>query len=196
MRTSDVWNRELEFRAPEYLFVQAPSGTGKTTLVHSLYGNRRDYTGTISWDGKAIGDLGPEELATLRAGRLSVIFQDMRLFPSLSTWDNLELKRSLGNIISPEELRDWMQRLGIADKKDSLAATLSYGEQQRVAILRSLLQPFSWILMDEPFSHLDQNNTRIAAALILEQVQRHNAGMLLADLDQNNFFPYHKTLFL
>lgn len=195
-RESDIWNRELVFPSPEYLFVRAPSGTGKTTLIHSLYGIRNDYEGNISWNGKDIKSLKPEEIATLRAGNLSVIFQDMRLFPSLTTWDNLELKRSLCPIISAEELSDWMQRLGIADKKQATAATLSYGEQQRVAILRALLQPFSWILMDEPFSHLDKQNTAIAAGLILEQVQRHKAGILLADLDDNDFFPYHKTLLL
>jgi len=58
------------------------------------------------------------------------------------------------------------------------------------------LQPFSFLLMDEPFSHLDKKNTSIAAALILEVVQKNKAGLLLADLDENNFFPYHKTLSL
>jgi len=195
-RPTAIWDQDLEFRNPEYVFLQAPSGTGKTTLIHSLYGLRRDYTGTVSWDGHELRSISSEDLALLRAGSLSVIFQDMRLFPGLSAWENLELKRSLTDTISKEELTDWMLRLGIGDKKESLAATLSYGEQQRVAILRALLQPFSWLLMDEPFSHLDQHNTGIAAALILEQVRRNKAGLLLADLDENTFFPYTQTLHL
>lgn len=195
-RPSDIWLQSIVFSAPEYISVQAPSGTGKTTLIHCLYGLRKDYTGKISWNKKDINSNTPESLAQLRSQEMSVIFQDMRLFPDLSAWENLELKRSLSDSVKEEEVSEWMKRLGIGDKKNALAKTLSYGEQQRLAIVRSLLQPFSFLLMDEPFSHLDNNNTQIAAALILEVVQRNNAGLLLADLDENNFFPYHKTLLL
>jgi putative ABC transport system ATP-binding protein len=195
-RPSGIWNQSLQFRSPEYLFVQAPSGTGKTTLIHSLYGLRADYTGSVQWDGMALQKADAEQVAQLRSSSLSVIFQDMRLFPDLTAWENLELKRSLTDTVPAAQVTEWMQRLGIGDKKESLGRTLSYGEQQRVAIIRSLLQPFRWLLMDEPFSHLDKNNTALAAALLLEVVQRNEAGLLLADLDENTFFPYHQTLFL
>jgi ABC-type Mn2+/Zn2+ transport system ATPase subunit len=58
------------------------------------------------------------------------------------------------------------------------------------------LQPFSWLLMDEPFSHLDHANTQKAITLIAEVVKQHGAGMLLADLDENNFFPYTQKIIL
>lgn len=193
---SEIWLQNLSFSAGEYTGVQAPSGTGKTTLIHSLYGIRKDYEGKIFWDNKDLRTYKPEEISDLRSKKLSVIFQDMRLFPELSAWENLQLKRNLCNTVEDKEMENWMQRLGIGDKKNSLGKTLSYGEQQRLAIIRSLLQPFSYLLMDEPFSHLDHNNTKIAAALILEVVQRNNAGFLLADLDENSFFPYHKKLML
>jgi len=195
-RNSAVWNRQLQFRSPEYLFIQAPSGTGKTTLVHSLYGLRTDYTGSVQWNDTRLEKADPEAVATLRSRELSVIFQDMRLFPDLTAWENLELKRSLTDTVPAAQVAAWMERLGIGDKKESLGRTLSYGEQQRVAIIRALLQPFQWLLMDEPFSHLDKRNTEIAASLILEVVQANKAGILLADLDENTFFPYHQTLFL
>jgi putative ABC transport system ATP-binding protein len=89
-----------------------------------------------------------------------------------------------------------MDTLGVADKRLSLARTLSYGEQQRVAIIRALLQPFKWLLMDEPFSHLDHANRARAAKLIGEVVEQNRAGMILADLDDNNFFPYTQTIVL
>lgn len=195
-KSSDVWLQSLLLVSPEYVFIKAPSGTGKTTLIHCLYGIRNDYDGSIKWSQKDLRTETPEAIAELRAKKISVIFQDMRLFPELSSWENLEIKRTLTNTISEEEAGEWMKRLGIGDKKNALAKTLSYGEQQRLSIIRSLLQPFSFLLMDEPFSHLDQRNTSIAAALILEIVQRNNAGLLLADLDENTFFPYHKTLSL
>ena len=195
-QTSDVWLKNFKASSPEYISIQAPSGTGKTTLVHFLYGLRTDFEGNIFWNKKDLSQFSAEEKAVLRATEVSVIFQDMRLFPELSAWENLELKRSITNTVSAEEASEWMQQLGIGDKKNARAQTLSYGEQQRLAIIRSLLQPFSFLLMDEPFSHLDHKNTAIAASLIAQIVQRNNAGLLLADLDKNDYFPYHKTYIL
>lgn len=191
---SAVWNKQLVFHGGEHVFIQAPSGTGKTTLVHFLYGLRSDHEGAVLWDSKPAA--GSEQLAALRSRDVSVIFQDMRLFPELTAWENLEAKRTLTNTVNEAAVLEWMMRLGIGHKKDAVAATLSYGEQQRVAIIRSLLQPFKWLLMDEPFSHLDHANIEKAAALIWEVVTANKAGLLLADLEDNNYFPYSQKLVL
>lgn len=193
---SGLWKAHESFNKGEYVFIQAPSGTGKTTLVHILYGLRKDYEGTVKWDSNTLSNMDMEALARLRTNNISIIFQDMRLFPELSAWENIEIKRKLTNTISAEQAGAWLDRLGLADKKNSLARTLSYGEQQRVAIVRALLQPFDWLLMDEPFSHLDHGNTAKAIALIGEVVKQHNAGMILADLDENNFFTYTQKIVL
>jgi ABC-type lipoprotein export system ATPase subunit len=195
-RNSDVWLQKLLFTSPEYISIQAPSGTGKTTLMHCLYGLRSDYEGTINWNEENLRSKTGEGIAQLRSKEISIIFQDMRLFPELTAWENLEIKRSITNTTTPQDVVEWMNKLGIDDKKNSLAKTLSYGEQQRLAIIRALVQPFTFLLMDEPFSHLDQKNIVLAATLILEVVRQNNAGLLLADLDENSFFPYHKTLLL
>ncbi len=176
------------------LFIQAPSGTGKTTLIHMLYGLRTDFSGEAFWNKSEIRKLDDEAVGALRQREVSVIFQDMRLFPSLTAWENLEVKRVLTNTITPEQVRTMMAALGIADRAERPALTLSYGEQQRVAIIRALLQPFKWLLMDEPFSHLDQANTARAAALIDEVVRRNGASFLLADLDDNAHFSYTEKL--
>jgi ABC-type lipoprotein export system ATPase subunit len=194
--TSGMWKTTRTFNEGEYLFVQAPSGTGKTTLVHILYGLRKDYTGAVNWDNYTMTTIDAESLAALRAQKLSVIFQDMRLFPELTALENIEIKRKLTNSVSEQQAEEWLERLGLRDKKHSLAATMSYGEQQRVAIIRSLVQPFKWLLMDEPFSHLDHGNTQKAIALIGEVVAMHKAGMLLADLDKNHYFNYTQTILL
>ena len=193
---SGIWKSNLSISKGQYVFVQAPSGTGKTTLIHILYGLRKDYEGTIKWSDTNLTLADSETLATLRTNGISVIFQDMRLFPELTAWENMEIKRRLTNTVTEQQAHDWLDRLGLKDKKNATANTLSYGEQQRVAIVRSLLQPFEWLLMDEPFSHLDHANTQKAIALIAEVVKQHNAGMILADLDENNFFPYTQTLML
>lgn len=195
-RPSQVWNTELTLPAGAFVFVQAPSGRGKTTLINMLYGLRTDYAGTISFDHHNMQQLSDDQLSQLRARSLSIVFQDLRLFPSLTAQENIESKRLLANAVSAEEVRSWMDQLGIADKAHAKADTLSFGEQQRVAIIRALAQPFSWLLMDEPFSHLDVANRQRAIDLIDSEVRRRNAGIMLTDLDANNFFTYSHTLMM
>jgi putative ABC transport system ATP-binding protein len=192
--TSGVWMQDIALEQGEYVFVQAPSGTGKTTLIHLLYGLRNDYEGNINWDGKKLSTTNSEALAALRSKDVSVIFQDMRLFPELTALENIEVKRTLTNTVDTTTIDGWMARLGIAHKKQSLAATLSYGEQQRVAIIRALVQPYKWLLMDEPFSHLDNENIHKAAQLIVEVTKQNDAGLLLADLEDNNYFNYSRKI--
>lgn len=195
-RKSGVWLQNITFNKGEYIFIQAPSGTGKTTLIHILYGIRKDFEGNVQWSNSNITTTDDEALAKLRKQNISVIFQDMRLFPTLTAWENIGIKRRLENTVTEEEAEQWLARLGLQDKKNSLAGTMSYGEQQRLSIIRALLQPLDWLLMDEPFSHLDHANTAKAIALIDEVVKRNNAGLILADLDENNYFPYTQTLLL
>jgi ABC-type lipoprotein export system ATPase subunit len=194
--TSGIWMQDIALQQGAYVFVQAPSGTGKTTLIHLLYGLRSDYGGNISWGDEKLSDVSNEALAALRSKDVSIIFQDMRLFPELTAWENIEVKRTLTNTVDTPTIDSWMERLGVAHKKQSLAATLSYGEQQRVAIIRALVQPYKWLLMDEPFSHLDNENISKAAQLIDEVTQQNNAGLLLADLEDNNYFNYSRKITL
>ena len=84
----------------------------------------------------------------------------------------------------------------MSHKTDAKADTLSYGERQRIAIIRALMQPFNWLLLDEPFSHLDNNNRQKAIELIEETVHTRKAGMILADLNANTHFAYTQTLIM
>ena len=196
LHQSGIWNRVKVFQKGDFVFVKAPSGTGKTTLIHILYGLRSDYNGELLWNEENLRKASAEMVARLRRDSVSIVFQDLRLFPELTTWENLEIKRQLTNTVTARQVEEWLSRLGIADKRNSRAATLSYGEQQRVAIIRALLQPFKWLLMDEPFSHLDIDNIGKAVTLIGEVVQKNGAGLLLADLDDNTFFSYGQIVAL
>jgi len=86
------------------------------------------------------------------------------------------------------------ERLGVTHILEQRAGLCSYGEQQRIAVIRSLVQPFDWLLMDEPFSHLDHENIEKAAALITEECSKRNAGFLLTDLEEDNHFNYTRKL--
>jgi len=164
--------------------------------MHILYGLRKDYEGKACWNDVNMLEMNNAQIAHLRATYVSIVFQDLRLFPEMTLWENLEIKRTLTNTIAPEQVDEMLQRLGIYEKKNAIAKTLSYGEQQRTAIIRSLLQPFEWLLMDEPFSHLDAENIEKAVALIHEMTEINKAGLLLADLERNDLFVYHKRLYL
>jgi putative ABC transport system ATP-binding protein len=91
---------------------------------------------------------------------------------------------------------DMSDALGISSILDQRAGLCSYGEQQRIAIIRALMQPFDWLLMDEPFSHLDAENTKKAALIIQNECKKRNAGFLLTDLDEDDHFHYSKKLSL
>lgn len=86
--------------------------------------------------------------------------------------------------------------VGVAGILQQRAGLCSYGEQQRIAIIRALIQPFDWLLMDEPFSHLDKDNIAKAAALIAAECTKRNAGFILTDLDEDAHFNYSRKLLL
>ncbi|MES2331876.1 MAG: ATP-binding cassette domain-containing protein [Bacteroidota bacterium] len=196
-RSSDVWNTSVLFSQGEFIKIKAPSGTGKTTLVHLLYKLRHDYEGTIMINARSIADFSEDELAGLRQDKISIIFQDLRLFPNLTARENIELKRILHTPFYDEDVIDKMSEiLGISHVLEQKAGLCSYGEQQRIAIVRALIQPFELLIMDEPFSHLDIVNTQKAAALIEVECRKRNAGFIITDLDEDNNFIYNRHLIL
>lgn len=191
-RGSDIWNQELVFRQGECIRIKAPSGSGKTTLMHYLYQLRKDYTGKILWNSQE--HFSGNELARFRATQISIVFQDLRLFPQLTARENILLKKAISNndAITDTQIATMAEQLQITHILDQPAGICSYGEQQRIAIIRSLVQPFQWLLLDEPFSHLDEANTSRAAELIQEVCTNHHAGLLVTDLDDDNHFNYTK----
>ena len=194
-RGSDIWNNHLQFSKGEWIKIVAPSGTGKTTFIHIIYKLRNDYEGTVAWNNKDIRTITGDALAQIRQQNISIVFQDLRLFPNLTARENIELKRVLQKPIYESSIIDAMaERLGVTHILEQCAGLCSYGEQQRVAIIRSLLQPFDWLLMDEPFSHLDHENINKAAALITEECIKRNAGFLLTDLEEDDHFNYTRKL--
>jgi putative ABC transport system ATP-binding protein len=194
-RGSDIWNRHLQFSKGEWVKIKAPSGTGKTTFVHIIYKLRNDYEGTVLWNNKYLNEISGDTLAQLRQQNISVVFQDLRLFPNLTARENIELNRVLQQPFYESNLIDAMaERLGITHILQQRAGLCSYGEQQRIAIIRSLVQPFDWLIMDEPFSHLDYENIMKAAALIAEECKKRDAGFLLTDLEEDDHFNYTQKL--
>ncbi len=188
-QNSGIWGKDLHFSNGDLIKIVAPSGTGKTSLIHFLYRMRIDFEGSIFYDNKSLKHFSNEEIANLRRNQLSVVLQDMRLFGEQTLFQNLEIKRQLNPFHPPEKIAEMAERLGIATRLSAPAKNCSYGEQQRAVIIRALLQPFDFLLMDEPFSHLDEANARKAMELIMEEVQLRRAGVIFAELERVDFFP-------
>ena len=196
-QNSDVWNKDCVFNQSEHIKIKAPSGTGKTTFVHILYKIRNDFGGTVLYDDKNYVDIVNDELANIRQHKISIVFQDLRLFPNLTAFENIELKRIMQQpLYEKEKIFEMAEILGISHIMQQQCGLCSYGEQRRIAIIRALIQPFEWLLMDEPFSHLDKKNTAKAAALIAGECAKRNAGFIVTDLDEDENFSYSRKLVL
>lgn len=193
---SEIWEKTLTIKKGEHLHIVAPSGSGKTSLIHFIYGLRKDYTGSIFYDDTNIKKLSTESFSLFRQKEISIIFQDLRLFENQSVRENIEIKRILNPGHPREKIDEMAKRLGIDNKLNQSVKTCSYGEQQRVAIIRALMQPFDFLLLDEPYSHLDEVNRKKATELIYEECEKRNAAMIFADLKELDFLKGEKVLML
>ena len=182
---SEVWQSELSFEKGCNYLVSAESGSGKSSLCSYIYGYRSDYSGKITFDDDDISRFDVSRWCELRQRHLAYLPQELRLFPELTAMENVELKNNLTGAKSRKEIEDMFALLGISDKVDVRAAFLSMGQQQRVAIIRALCQPFDFILLDEPVSHLDEMNNRLAAKLIAEEAASQGAGIISTSVGNN-----------
>ena len=179
---SDVWMGKCTFRKGQRYLIKAPSGRGKSSFMHLIYGLRRDYKGMISIDDVEVNKMESEELAALRKAKLSMVFQDLRLFPQLTALENILIKNDLTKHKTTDEIHQMAAKLNVVDILEQTPATLSYGQQQRIALIRALCQPFDYLLLDEPFSHLDEANIRQARELIDGELKTTGAGLIIVSL--------------
>jgi putative ABC transport system ATP-binding protein len=187
---SEVWNTNLTLNKGERYIVEAPSGRGKSTFLGILFGSRKDFKGHVSFDEMDVASISKSDWSTIRSSKISMLFQELRLFEMLTVRENLELKLALNTTVSIVQAEQWLARLGLEGFMERKCQTLSYGQQQRVAIVRALCQPFEWLLLDEPFSHLDERNATVALELIQEVCAAQNAGLIVTSLGsaQNRMF--------
>ena len=190
---SDLWQQDVTFERGHLYLIEAASGTGKSSLCAYLSGYRKDYSGTIAFDGGDIRQLRNSSWTALRQRSLSHMFQELRLFPELTAWENVQIKNQLTHYKSDADITAWFSALGISEKKDARLGCMSFGQQQRVALIRALCQPFDFLLADEPVSHLDKENSRVMGEIMMDEARRQGAGVLVTSIGHHMDLPYEKV---
>lgn len=162
-------------------FLSGPSGAGKTSLMSLMYLGRQPTRGTVTMFGHDISTLDRDQLASFRQ-RVGVVFQDFRLLPHLSVFDNVALPLRISGKSEKEiynnvtELLEWV---GLGDHTRALPPTLSGGQQQRVAIARAVIARPKLLMADEPTGNLDDEiGFRLMG--LFEQLNRMGTTIVIA----------------
>jgi putative ABC transport system ATP-binding protein len=195
IKKTAVWNTKLAFEPNKYYQIYSPSGKGKSTFCHTIYGLREDYEGTLSFDEEDTLDFSLEKWAGLRREKLSFLFQDLRLFTELSGLENIEVKMHLGSLYKVINAIEMAKDLDVYHCLHKPVKILSYGERQRIALIRALIQPFEVLLLDEPFSHLDPENIEKAILWIDKICKKNQATLILMGLsDESDLLKFDEVL--
>lgn len=193
---SDVWLSSLTLRKGGRYLIAAESGTGKSSLCAFIYGSRTDYEGSISFNDTTIRSLDISAWQEIRRKNLAYLPQDLALFPELTALENIKLKNDLTAHLSPERIDEMLELLGIDARRDFPVGRMSVGQQQRVGIIRALAQPFDFILLDEPVSHLDARNNMVVAALVDQEATRQGAAVISTSVGNHLMLANSETIAL
>lgn len=191
---SEIWLQDVTFEKGNFYLVEAASGTGKSSLCSFIYGYRQDYKGDILFGNDDIRRYKMKDWVDNRKHVLSILFQELRIFPELTALENIHLKNSLTGFKTEKEILAYFDALGIADKLHQKMQFLSFGQQQRVAFIRTLCQPFDFAFLDEPISHLDDNNARIMGEMITAEAARQGAGIICTSIGKHIELPYKQVM--
>lgn len=154
----------LEIASGDYVAVVGPSGSGKTTLLSLLGGMLSPNTGKVFVSGVSIYDQPVAARAALRRSRIGFVFQTFNLVPYLTALENVEIPLYWAGIPATEQrarARELLERMGLGDRVDHKPGELSTGQQQRVAMARTLANNPPIILADEPTGNLDPESRKI-----------------------------------
>lgn len=191
---SQVWHTECDFEKGNTYLVEAESGMGKSTFCSYLLGYRHDYSGQIFFDQDDVRRYKISQWVTVRQQHIGMLFQEMRLFPELTALENVQIKNRLTTTVSKATIEDWFSKLGIAEKLHQKAGLLSQGQQQRVAFMRSLAQPFDFLVVDEPISHLDDVNAQLMAEMVMQVKESTQCGVIVTSIGKHLPLTYDYTL--
>lgn len=194
---SEIWNKIINFNKEEKWLIVAPSGSGKSTLATALLGIHQQYSGEIKYDETEIKKLHLEKIVEFRKESINLMFQDVRLIKNLTLKENILLRVFDKNKSSfLHNLNEYAKHLNIENLLDKKAENCSYGERQRAAIVRSLINPTIFLIYDECFSHLDVANKKKAFKLIDKVANEKKCTIIFFELNEFQFEHDYKILYL
>lgn len=170
----------------EFIAVVGPSGSGKSTLLHLIGGVDRPNDGKIYIEGTDISNYSSKELALFRRRKVGIVYQFYNLIPNLTVKHNIELPLILdGRRVNTELFDDIVNKLGISKKLNNFPSELSGGQNQRVAIARSLIYEPSLLLLDEPTGNLDRKNSNEIIEILKYFNHTSNQTIILVTHDES-----------
>lgn len=173
----------LSLNEGEFILLLGQSGSGKSTLLNLISGIDAPDSGDIFIDGTAINRLSERERTLFRREHIGFVFQFFNLIPTLTVFENVTLAMQLKGGLSAEKMKTagvLLERVGLADRRDTFPDRLSGGEQQRIAILRALAHDPTLLLADEPTGNLDETTGETIMQLLLELTRRAGKTLLMA----------------
>ncbi|MFO0841009.1 MAG: ABC transporter ATP-binding protein [Gemmataceae bacterium] len=177
----------LSIRRGERVALLGKSGSGKSTLLHLLGGLDRPTSGTVEVAGRDLAALSPRHLAEHRLRTVGIIFQSFNLIPTRTALQNVELPMVFAGLppaVRGGRARAVLEAVGLGHRLDHRPTQLSGGEGQRVAIARALVNDPALVLADEPTGNLDSGTAAAIMELLLGQVARAGATLVLVTHDQ------------
>jgi putative ABC transport system ATP-binding protein len=185
-RTTAVKEVTLTTYFGEIVYIVGPSGSGKTTLLSILSGILRPNEGTVKLDGTDLWSLSADALADFRLNEIGFVFQDYHLFPRLTTAENVAIPLILRRQPWEEaviEAEKYLDVVGLKSRASLPPVKLSGGEQQRVAIARSIISQPRILIMDEPTASLDGDTGRSILSFVKNSVLNENRCILVVTHD-------------
>ncbi len=179
-------NVSLEVSGGEFVAVLGSSGSGKTTLLHLIGGIDTPDSGSITIEGNELTALSDTARTRFRRRHVGMVFQLFNLIPTLTVWENVLLPAELEGAVDAKlkgQAGALLERVGLADRKNTFPDRLSGGEQQRVAIVRALAHQPLVVLADEPTGNLDAENSARVLSLLLQLTQEAGRTLLMATHD-------------
>ncbi len=170
---------DFEMAAGSSVALLGESGSGKSTLLHLVAGLDRPDDGEIEFAGHRVHADSETALAAMRRTQLSLVFQQFHLISTLSVHDNIRFQAALCQRFDADYEAELIERLGLGSQLDKLPHQLSRGQQQRVAIARSLLHKPELVLADEPTGNLDERSSLEVMGLFSDLVRRAGSGLLM-----------------
>ena len=176
----------LKINIGENVAVVGKSGSGKTSLIMLIAGLEKATSGKIIFEDQDISTYSEDELADLRKRKIGIVFQSFYLIPNYTALENVSLVLEINKIENAQKKSaELLEQFGLKDRLNHFPSQLSGGEQQRVAIARSIILSPKLILADEPSGNLDSENSKLIINLLFKYSKQNNSSLILVTHDQS-----------